>query len=625
MLMPFNALNLKALVKPVACISMALLLGSCDGEVDQDTPLTNKDFTTISFSHELDKAGDKKITAEHKSTSTRLSVKKEKTRYFLKAKKKQALLGRKKFTAIPVKDSLSFKKYANVNLLEHLLQNESMIALKSKFINVKSGGKTVCFFFQEDFDKKLIEHSSAREGVLFVCNNQVKIKYIPKGRFERSVSASINNRITKWNQGEISTKRVFDLEKTIKFIAIYEAFNIKGLSVAYYVNPVSNLIEPFAYIGNNNKDKLYKNLLNDAVIISELTKFSKTTFDIADKIKDHRLAKFLQVGNWDHLNLVESHQSDFTQKSKSIAKYFNDSNDVYTLKETSTVINENIVFHEGAKLLLKPGESIDLLNGASIISYETIALKGDKDKPIKVYSSDGKGQGIHVINAKSSSVMQYVLFENLCALQKADWTLPSAVTFYESPVSVHNCTFSKAKSEDALNLFRSEFSISGSKFTTVDSDALDIDFCTGMISDCEFINIYNDGVDASGSEIEVSNCKFRKIGDKAISAGEKSIIKTSSIQLNEVALAFSAKDKSIIEIKNGIVDDVDVLYVVFKKKSEYGPAKIKAENVVSRNCKELQLVQQGSSLVVNGEKIHMYTNDVKKYLYGIEYGRKTVR
>ena len=60
------------------------------------------------------------------------------------------------------------------------------------------------------------------------------------------------------------------------------------------------------------------------------------------------------------------------------------------------------------------------------------------------------------------------------------------------------------------------------------------------------------------------------------------------------------------------------MYVVFKKKSEYGPAKIKAENVVSRNCKELQLVQKGSSLVVNGEKIHMYTNDVKKYLYGIE-------
>lgn len=63
--------------------------------------------------------------------------------------------------------------------------------------------------------------------------------------------------------------------------------------------------------------------------------------------------------------------------------------------------------------------------------------------------------------------------------------------------------------------------------------------------------------------------------------------------------------------------------VQFQEHEKERPSEIVARSVICKNFKEVELIEKGSTLKVNGEKVHRYRDDVKKYLYGKEYGKKT--
>ena len=100
---------------------------------------------------------------------------------------------------------------------------------------------------------------------------------------------------------------------------------------------------------------------------------------------------------------------------------------------------------------------------------------------------------------------QHVVFDGLSNSRKGGWTLPGAVTFYESPVSLSNIKFINNHSEDALNIIRAEFTLEDAVFRNIFSDALDSDFSHGVIKNVSFLNCGNDALDASGSTINVEN------------------------------------------------------------------------------------------------------------------------
>ena len=63
-------------------------------------------------------------------------------------------------------------------------------------------------------------------------------------------------------------------------------------------------------------------------------------------------------------------------------------------------------------------------------------------------------------------------------------------------------------SEDAINIFRSDFNIYNVNYKDIESDAIDIDFSKGKIDKAKFINIKNDAIDFSGSNVKVFNTFF---------------------------------------------------------------------------------------------------------------------
>ena len=260
------------------------------------------------------------------------------------------------------------------------------------------------------------------------------------------------------------------------------------------------------------------------------------------------------------------------------------------------VLGRTLLIPPGKGLLIEAGAELDLRQQGCIISYAPVQAFGSKENPIRVFSSDGSGQGLHLIEAGGLSVFSHVLFSGLRNLQSAGWTLTGAVTCYESDVRIANCVFKENKSEDGLNIIRSNFHVESSLFAQTFSDAFDADFCKGEVVNCVFRQTGNDGLDVSGSVVHVRNCRFENCGDKGMSVGEDSDATMQQASFLACNIAVAAKDLSTFTGRNLRLQDCQQGFVAYQKKPEFGPARLVIESFEASGVKKIHAIGPGSSL-----------------------------
>ncbi|MDO8509344.1 MAG: hypothetical protein Q7S27_06715 [Nanoarchaeota archaeon] len=273
-----------------------------------------------------------------------------------------------------------------------------------------------------------------------------------------------------------------------------------------------------------------------------------------------------------------------------------------TIKEGKWVLNKSIVIPSGYTLISVKGTTLDLKDGASILSYSPIQFKGEKNNPISIISSDNKGQGLIVLNAEGQSILDNVLFNGLSYPLKNGWALTGAVTFYNSPVKASNVIFSNIQAEDNLNIIKSNFELKGATFRDSLSDCLDVDFSEGMIDTVSCNKCTNDCLDFSGSKATVKNVFGENLGDKGISVGEKSEIKASNILIKNSNIGVASKDQSSLSLENVSFEGCNYGFVAYQKKSEFGPANIIAEKA-NISAKKVHMIEKKSELILNGKII----------------------
>lgn len=303
-----------------------------------------------------------------------------------------------------------------------------------------------------------------------------------------------------------------------------------------------------------------------------------------------------------------------------------ESSKTIVIKPGEWTLEENLILPTGYTIKAGPGVSIDMKNEANIISYSPVKFIGNEDEPIRIYSSDSTAQGFVILNAKEKSKMEYVHFDNLSNPRQGTWSLPGAVSLYESPVDIDHCNFSNNRiGDDLLNIFRAEFTISDSNFLNTNSDAFDGDFCNGIVRNTTFINSGNDGVDVSGSYIKLEGVSFKGVGDKALSSGENSEMICTNIVIDGAELGVTSKDKSTIDIAGVTIRNTKIGFSAFQKKPEFGPAHIVATGVKLENTDISDLIEEGSSLKLEGKDMPPSRDNVKEILYGAEFGKATVK
>ncbi|MBU0763374.1 MAG: hypothetical protein KJ607_00915, partial [Bacteroidetes bacterium] len=325
---------------------------------------------------------------------------------------------------------------------------------------------------------------------------------------------------------------------------------------------------------------------------------------------------FFSISKSQHIIPVKITPWNMPEENQKILHFIHNqniyNNSGFTINNQSKMIHfsgkssfsTDINLPEGYTVCFDPGAEIDLINGAAFISHAPVIINGTRKEPVIIHSSDCTGQGFTVLQANLGSTITHAVFSNLSSPGRHGWNLTGAVNFYESDVDISNTKFTNNVCEDALNIIRSDFTITGCTFENIFADAFDSDFSTGKIINSVFNNTGNDAMDFSGSIVGVIGCKISNANDKAVSVGEKSISLVKQTEIINSNIALSSKDLSILKVCKTNAVNCNYGLIALIKKPEYGPAKISTKEFVTEQIDTLHLIERGSELNLNGTVIY---------------------
>ncbi len=365
---------------------------------------------------------------------------------------------------------------------------------------------------------------------------------------------------------------------------------------------------PLQIVGfGKTKDKMVE-VLTPPMYIPVTKKGRLPQYFSAECETEMKYVYFKQIGGEElyYTNINNWRKPAFEAPSQSLfADIQLEEHPIFSLEEeTKTIVfpagkyqsKENIVIPAGYEVKMEAGCELDLIGGAAFLSKSPVYLRGRADAPIKIYSSDQTANGFTVMESEEKSILTYVLFEDLNTVKKANWTLTGAVNFYESDVEIRSCTFTKNHCEDALNIIRSHFDIDKITVSHTFSDGFDADFCTGTLRNSRFYKTGNDCMDFSGSIITIINCTAEQSGDKGISVGEEAKVRVESASIDGAIIGVASKDLSLLTIEKIDLKNCTQAFAAYRKKAEFGGAKIIVKNYTVEEVKYLHQIEKGSSL-----------------------------
>ena len=285
------------------------------------------------------------------------------------------------------------------------------------------------------------------------------------------------------------------------------------------------------------------------------------------------------------------------------------------IKRGNNVLKKTVIIPMGYRVYFHEGTTIDMINKAAFISYSPITIKGTKENPVTITSSDYSANGFTLLQANGKSYIKNAVFSNLNTLDYKGWTLTGAVNFYESDVDIISTTFYRNQCEDALNIIRSDFNLENSLFDYIRSDAFDSDFSKGKVLATKFTNIGNDAIDFSGSHILIKDVEINNAHDKGISGGEDSKLIVENTTISSSGIGLASKDLSIVQADNCTISDCNYGVVLLQKKPEYGPSTMILNNTKLINSKTRLLIEVGSTVIENGDTIRGTQKEVAELFY----------
>lgn len=328
-----------------------------------------------------------------------------------------------------------------------------------------------------------------------------------------------------------------------------------------------------------------------------------------------------------YTSLLEQEVIDDTKFTGNIEGFefisVNEDERIILFKSGEFILDRILYIPSDYLVTIEEGFKLNFKNNASILSHSPIHSIGTKKNPVHFFSEDNTGGGIFVSSGSKKSILLNTHFTNLSIPKLEYWELSGSVNFNETTVEISNCVFERNRSEDALNIIKSKFTIDSTNFINTFSDSFDGDFVEGSITNSTFNNSGNDGIDISGSTINIDNITINNPSDKGLSAGEGSIINGSNITIRGGEIGVVSKDLSRINLTGISIENTRLAIACFQKKSEFGPAIVDLKEVRFLGNELAHLIEQTSELIIDNVSIKDKTEGVIDKMYGKEYGKSS--
>ena len=460
-------------------------------------------------------------------------------------------------------------------------------------------------FNEAGFDIDILQHNA----------NLIRKKIYPKTTIQSTILSNSKNSI------ELEIKNFSEFPVLIDGLVLENGKSLNQANKSWSIAPTDTIKIDFrlkdsfhnAFVSKKNKEggfrfpkDLVKIHVSHHLLGSELSRRGEIrSFDSSfDLSMVEGLAKSDNLKDFDFIKIDESvGTATFTTGE-------------FKLNQTLFIPSQYVVH-------IEPGFQLDLSNEASIISYAPIMCKGTEENPIRFTSNDNTGGGIFVSSTSEKSIVEHTDFIGLSVPKVDFWELSGSVNFNEAEVALSHCVFEKNRSEDALNVIRSSFTLDQSQFIDTYSDAFDGDFVDGGISNSTFINSGNDGIDVSGSTLKLVNITIDNPSDKGLSAGEGSTMTGSNIKITGGEIGVVSKDLSTITLSDVTIQNTRLGIACFQKKSEFGPGAVHLKDLNTSGIEVPYLIAKNSDLTIDDMVKEDKSENVIDKMYGNEYGKSS--
>jgi len=470
--------------------------------------------------------------------------------------------------------------------------------------------------------KKIRNILTPKENLIFITEDEENITIIHSENV-RSQGKLVDG---KWSQ----TTNLTEYSRNFKISGFVCDETINKVTISKNISSDIKINFPLTVL---NKKKLgLENFSCNFIVFENILNNSKTYKNI-DKININFLPKNIN--------------------QEVYKKYFVENNNNLYLAKKIIEIPENLLIPENYNVIINENEKIILTNSAFIFSNSPWQIGGKNGMTYIQGKKDNFGGGILIRNTDRTSKMVNVRFSYLSGLSRKKLsdnsknTITSyneneinsfnkkltvknnyiinnyvnnlivlgSLNFYEADVEMNNIEFNRISSEDAINIFRSDFKINNFKANESFSDAIDIDFSNGEIESSEFKDIGNDAIDLSGSDVKINEISFKNIGDKLISVGEESTADITNIKAINSYVGIVSKDGSITKAKNINMKNVSIGFSSYQKKSAYNIGMMDLNNIVMEKTFIKYLTDEKSIIRADGDYVGIKSNQIIPIIY----------
>lgn len=325
----------------------------------------------------------------------------------------------------------------------------------------------------------------------------------------------------------------------------------------------------------------------------------KDSLTVGYRLPGRKEVAFAPLQYWPFWDTDLIQKSPFTQKSTFQSfpqlKIDHDRRNVL-IPSGDFSIDKPLIIPANYQLIANAGTSIELKNGAFILTQGPVSFLGNEDNPITLTADEQSG-GLFISQADSLSRFEYVLFQHLKAPRISGWQPSGAVTCYESNADFRHCDWRSCDAEDALHLMRGEYALTNCEFHWSTSDALDADFCRLHLTDIRFRKTTNDAIDLSGTMAFLRNVRVNMAGDKGVSAGEESRVEAWNLAIVNAQIGIASKDLSRVWIDEFYTENNHLNVAVFQKKAEFGPGWMQVQRWAGEMGRDS--VEFGNELIID--------------------------
>ncbi len=300
-------------------------------------------------------------------------------------------------------------------------------------------------------------------------------------------------------------------------------------------------------------------------------------------------------------------------------QFYPQDEDTVAIGPGSYTISEDVVVPAKYSLDIKPGTTLFINGGASIISWNKLTAQGKPDALITIKKANEKPWGnILIIGAPNeTSILKFVNISGGSGFHKYGITQTGMLAFAAKGqnVVVKNSSFNNSYDDDELNIKYGNVLIENNTFNDSYSDAIDLDVSTGIVRGNTFTELGfrqtdkppildGDGIDISFSKIEISYNVVLNCADKGLSLGEVSEPTAHDNFIYDCNFGAAVKDRSQAHMdRNYFIANRTSGVDIKEKKSLYGPGQAWVTNSLFWKNKQDISIENNSNLAESTNNI----------------------